>query len=30
MPAENIPGVGRFAYIRDAEFNMLGLLPGMR
>jgi uncharacterized protein len=31
MPAGNIPGVGRFAYIRDTEFNMLGLLqPEMR
>jgi predicted enzyme related to lactoylglutathione lyase len=31
MPAGNIPGVGRFAYIRDTEFNVLGLLqPEMR
>ena len=26
MPVETIPGVGRLAYIRDTEFNMIGLL----
>jgi uncharacterized protein len=25
-PVETIPGVGRLAYIRDPEFNMIGLL----
>jgi uncharacterized protein len=25
-PAESIPGIGRLAYIRDTEFNMIGLL----
>jgi hypothetical protein len=26
MPVDNVPGVGRLAYIRDTEFNMIGLL----
>jgi len=30
MPVETIPGVGRLAYIRDTEFNRVGLLqPAM-
>jgi predicted enzyme related to lactoylglutathione lyase len=31
MPAGTIPGVGRLAYIRDTEHNMIGLLqPSMQ
>jgi len=31
MPVEEIPGVGRLAYIRDTEFNLVGVLqPNMR
>lgn len=31
MPADTIPGIGRLAYIRDTEFNMIGLLqPSMQ
>ena len=26
MPVDTIPGIGRIAYIRDPEFNMVGLL----
>jgi predicted enzyme related to lactoylglutathione lyase len=31
MPVEMIPGVGKIAYVRDTEFNMIGLLqPSMK
>ena len=31
MPVEEIPGVGKLAYIRDTEFNLIGLLqPSMK
>ncbi len=26
MPADDVPGVGRLAYIRDTEMNLVGLL----
>ena len=26
MPADDVPGVGRLAYIRDTEGNMLGII----
>ena len=26
MPANDVPGVGRLAYIRDTEMNMVGVL----
>jgi predicted enzyme related to lactoylglutathione lyase len=26
VPANDIPGVGRLAYVRDCEMNLLGLL----
>jgi hypothetical protein len=30
MPAGDVPGVGRLAYVRDSEMNLLGLLkPNM-
>ena len=31
IPVSTVPGVGRIAYIRDTELNMIGLLqPAMR
>ena len=30
MPIDDIPGLGKLAYVRDTEFNMIGLLqPNM-